>query len=152
MKPDLRTRLFHAWFLMTRPMTLGVRALAIDADRRVLLVKHTYVAGWHLPGGGVESGETVMEALEKELREEANVELGAAPVLHSVHFNRRVTRRDHVVLFRCADVRQVTPKRRDREIIAAEFFDLDALPEGITPSTAARIREFNDDIAPDPHW
>jgi len=152
MKPDLRTRLFHAWFLMTRPMTLGVRALAIDADRRVLLVKHTYVAGWHLPGGGVESGETVMEALEKELREEANVELGAAPVLHSVHFNRRVTRRDHVVLFRCADVRQVTPKRRDREIIAAEFFELDALPEGITPSTAARIREFNDDIAPDPHW
>jgi hypothetical protein len=52
MKPDLRSRLFHAWFLMTRPMTLGVRALAFDADRRVLLVKHTYVAGWHLPGGG----------------------------------------------------------------------------------------------------
>lgn len=152
MKPDLRTRLFHAWFLMTRPMTLGVRALATDADRRVLLVKHTYVAGWHLPGGGVESGETVLQALEKELREEANVELRGAPVLHSVHFNRHVTRRDHVVLFHCENVRQVAPKLRDREIISAEFFALDALPDGVTPSTAARIREFKDGIAPDPHW
>jgi len=151
-KPDLRSRLFHAWFLMTRPMTLGVRALAVDSDRRVLLVKHTYVDGWHLPGGGVESGETVLQALEKELREEANVEFGAPPMLHSVHFNRHVTRRDHVVLFRCENVRQVAPKRRDREIIAADFFELHALPEGITPSTAARIREFNDGITPDPHW
>lgn len=152
MKPDLRSRLFHAWFLMTRPMTLGVRALAVDVDRRILLVKHTYVSGWHLPGGGVESGETVLQALEKELREEANVELGAAPVLHSVHFNRHVTRRDHVVLFHCTDVRQVTPKLRDREIIAAEFFAMDALPEGVTTSTLSRIREFKDGVAPDPHW
>ena len=152
MKPDLRMRLFHAWFLMTRPMTLGVRAVALDAERRVLLVKHTYVGGWHLPGGGVESGETVWQALEKELREEANVELGPAPVLHSVHFNRRVTRRDHVVVFHCENVRQVAPKRRDREIVAAEFFAIDALPEGVTASTAARIREFNDGVAADPHW
>lgn len=152
MKPDLRSRLFHAWFLMTRPMTLGVRALALDAERRVLLVKHTYVAGWHLPGGGVESGETVLQALEKELREEANVELGAAPVLRSVHFNRQVTRRDHVVLFHCENVRQFAPKRRDREIVAAEFFTLDALPDDVTASTAARIREFHHGIAPDPHW
>lgn len=152
MKPDLRSRLFHAWFLMTRAMTLGVRAVAVDGDRRILLVKHTYVAGWHLPGGGVESGETVLQALAKELREEANVELGAAPILHSVHFNTHVTRRDHVVLFHCENVRQIAPKLADREIVAAEFFALDALPDDVTPSTAARIREFNDGIAPDPHW
>ena len=133
-------------------MTLGVRALAFDAQGRVLLVKHTYIGGWHLPGGGVESGETVAAALQKELREEANVEFGAEPVLHSVHLNRRVTRRDHVVLFRCEDVRQTAPKRRDREILAAEFFALDGLPDDVTASTAARIREFDDGIAPDPHW
>lgn len=152
MKPDLRSRLFHAWFLMTRPMTLGVRAIATDAERRVLLVKHTYVAGWHLPGGGVESGETVLEALAKELREEANAEFGAAPLLQSVHFNNKVTRRDHVVVYHCGDVRQFAPKRRDYEIIAAEFFPLDALPDDITKSTAQRIREFNDGTVPDPFW
>ncbi|WP_246272873.1 NUDIX domain-containing protein [Oricola thermophila] len=152
MKPDLRTRLFHAWFLLTRPMTLGVRALALDEGGRVLLVRHTYVDGWHLPGGGVETGETVHDALEKELREEANAELGAPPRLHSIHFNRQATRRDHVVLFHCDKVRQFAPKSRDREIIAAEFFDPDALPEGVTRSTAARIREFREGIAPDPYW
>ena len=117
MKPDLRSRLFHAWFLLSRPMTLGVRAIATDAERRVLLVKHTYVAGWHLPGGGVESGETVLEALAKELREEANAEFGAAPLLQSVHFNNKVTRRDHVVVYRCDKcpaVRPETARLRDR--------------------------------------
>jgi ADP-ribose pyrophosphatase YjhB (NUDIX family) len=38
-------------------MTLGVRGVATDGEGRVLLVKHTYViAGWWLPGGGVEQG------------------------------------------------------------------------------------------------
>ena len=61
--PDLKTRLFHTWFLLTRPMTLGVRALAFDAEGRILLVRHTYIRGWHLPGGGVESGQTMPSLL-----------------------------------------------------------------------------------------
>ena len=69
-------RAFHAWFLVSRPMTLGVRAIAFDTDGRILLVKHTYVDGWHLPGGGVEHGQTVLQALERELLEEANAALG----------------------------------------------------------------------------
>ena len=73
-------RLAHFSFLLMRPMTLGVRAVVIDAEGRALLVKHTYVAGWHLPGGGVEVGETCEAALTRELAEEANVVLeGPAP-------------------------------------------------------------------------
>jgi len=152
MKPDLKARLFHAWFLVSRPMTLGVRALAFDADGRILLVKHTYVPGWHLPGGGVDSGETVIDALAKELREEANAVIGDPPRLCSVHFNNRVTRRDHVVVYHCRNVRQTAPKSRDREIVAAEFFDLHALPDAITASSAARIRELDHGVVPDPFW
>ena len=133
-------------------MTLGVRALAFDREGRVLLVKHTYISGWHLPGGGVEHGETVFEALAKELREEANVEFRGDPVLQSVHLNRKVTRRDHVVVFRCLDAMQTEPKRRDREIAAADFFAVDALPEGLVASSARRIRECHGLEPVDPYW
>ena len=70
---NLIHRLMHVYWRFSRPMTLGVRALVQDDDGRILLVKHTYVAGWHMPGGGVEAGETLEEALAKELREEANL-------------------------------------------------------------------------------
>ena len=49
----LRLRLLHWSFLLTRPISLGVRAIAVDADDKVLLVRHGYVSGWHFPGGGV---------------------------------------------------------------------------------------------------
>ena len=56
-EPALR-RIFHLYWRFARGMTLGVRAVVLDGDDRVFLVKHSYVAGWHLPGGGVEVGQT----------------------------------------------------------------------------------------------
>ena len=50
----------------TRGMTLGVRALLV-ADGGVVLVRHTYTPGWYLPGGGVERGESVAEAVRREV-------------------------------------------------------------------------------------
>ena len=41
-------RLFYWLF---RPITAGVRILCADQANRVLLVRHSYLPGWHLPGG-----------------------------------------------------------------------------------------------------
>ena len=80
-------------------LTIGVRAVVIDGSGRVFLVKHTYVAGWHLPGGGVEVGETVAKALARELHEEGNIELTGPAAFFGIYYNRRISRRDHVALY-----------------------------------------------------
>jgi len=134
-------RLLHVYWRFARAMTLGVRALVIDEEGRIFLVKHSYVRGWYLPGGGVETGETLSEALARELREEGNIEVTAPPQLHGVFYNSRESRRDHVALFIVRDFRQIAAPVPDREIIAHGFFALDALPNDTTAATRTRIIE-----------
>jgi ADP-ribose pyrophosphatase YjhB (NUDIX family) len=140
----LMRRLFHFYWRFARGLTLGVRAVVIDGTGRVFLVKHSYVAGWHLPGGGVEVGETLMMALMRELREEGNIELGEQPDFFAVYFNRRASRRDHVALYVVRAFRQSAPPQPNHEIIAHGFFAPDALPEETTRATRARIAEVLD--------
>ena len=134
-------RMLHLYWRFARAMTLGVRALVIDESGRIFLVKHSYVSGWHLPGGGVEAGETLMQALARELREEGNIEITGPPQLYGVFFNDRASRRDHVVLFVVRAFRQSAAPVRDREIVAHGFFAADALPHDTTGATRARITE-----------
>jgi len=134
-------RLLHVYFALTRGMTLGVRAACFDAQGRIFLVRHTYLPGWYMPGGGVERGETASEALEKELREEGNLVMTAPPDLLQCCLNRTASRRDHVLFYRVT-VRQTAPRLPDREIAECGFFPLDALPEGVTPATLRRLREL----------
>lgn len=157
--PELRslrstivTRLIHFYFLLTRAMTLGVRIAAFDGEGRVFLVRHSYVPGWHLPGGGVECGETVRQALDREMSEEGNLEMTEEPELVAVYYNRRTSRRDHVVFYRCANVRQTHPKLADAEIREAGFFALDALPEGSTRATRQRLAELSGAAPFSPYW
>lgn len=151
LRARLVTRAFHAWFALTRAMTLGVRAACFDADGRVFLVRHSYVPGWHMPGGGVERGQTALAALARELHEEGNLVLDGAPELFAVYFNRRTSPRDHVVFYR-ARVRQTAPKRPDREILETGFFPLDALPEGTTAATRRRLAEIAGEWAVEEWW
>ena len=92
-------RLMHLYWRFSRPLTMGVRGMVLDGEGRVFLVKHSYVDGWHMPGCGVEVGETVLEALKRELVEEGSIELTGAPALHGIYFNPVHSRRDQVALY-----------------------------------------------------
>ena len=141
----LVTRLLHGYFALSRGMTMGVRAACFDEAGRVFLVRHSYVPGWHLPGGGIERGETALEALAKEMLEEGNLVIGMPPQLVHVYFNRQTSRRDHVLLYRCDGVTQTAPRLRDREIVEAGFFAPDALPDATTAATRRRLAEIAGD-------
>jgi 8-oxo-dGTP pyrophosphatase MutT (NUDIX family) len=140
LEPLIRV-LFHAYWRFSRGLTIGVRGLVLDGEGRVFLVKHSYVAGWHLPGGGVEKGETLLAALARELREEGNIELNDTPVLHAMYFNRRISSRDHVALYVVRSFRQTAPPKPNHEIIAHGFFAMQDLPAATSPATRERIAE-----------
>lgn len=141
----------HLYFFAKRGMTLGVRAACFDEAGRIFLVRHSYVAGWHMPGGGVERGETGLQALHKEIREEGNLVATSTPQLVHVYFNNRTSDRDHVFFYRLT-VRQTGEKVPDREISESGFFALDALPDGTTAATRRRLAELSGNMQPDDYW
>jgi ADP-ribose pyrophosphatase YjhB (NUDIX family) len=150
-EPLLR-RVLHLYWRFARGMTLGVRAVVLDGDNRVFLVKHSYVTGWHLPGGGVEVGETFRDALRRELAEEGRIELAGEPVLHGLFFNSQVSRRDHVAVYLIRHFRQDRLPEPNREIIACGFFETSALPAETTEGTRLRILEVLEGREPIGTW
>jgi ADP-ribose pyrophosphatase YjhB (NUDIX family) len=145
-------RLAHLYWRMRRGLTLGVRAAVLDEQGQVLLVRHGYARGWHLPGGGVEPGETMLDALARELAEEGNVALRGAPALHGVFLNPHASSRDHVAVYVVRAFEWRGPPKPNLEIREAAFFPVDALPEGTTAGTRRRIEEIVGGLAPPPTW
>ncbi|MHC5652508.1 NUDIX domain-containing protein [Stappia sp.] len=146
-----RLGLALTWF--RRAVTLGVRIAAHDDEGRLLLVRHTYLPGWYLPGGAVDPGESAPAAALRELKEETGLIGRDTPQLVSLYRNNRQDKRDHVALYRI-DRFDVPPGALapNREIREARFFALDALPAEVTPATRRRITELAGGAAPDEDW
>lgn len=152
-RPILRD-LLHGLALVTRGMTLGVRGIAIDAQSRVCLVRHTYVRGWYLPGGGIEARETAEASMLREFREETGIVVDPqAPLrLHGFFLNTAHRGRDHIAVYVAPSFTIPVPKRPDREIAECAFFPLDELPPDTTRGTRERLEEIAEGRAPSPRW
>lgn len=61
-----------------------VGALVINKEDKILMIKHP-MRGWEFPGGHVEIGETLVQALKREVIEETgiSVEVGSLVGIHS---------------------------------------------------------------------
>ncbi|ODS91829.1 MAG: hypothetical protein BGO83_26435 [Devosia sp. 66-14] len=126
-----------------RRMVIGARAVLIDADGRVLLLRHTYMPGWHFPGGGVEPGETAAEAARREAEEETGFRVDGQMRLLGLYLHRsEATDRDHVAVYVAREFRMVKPFSANGEIAEIGWFPLSQPPEGVDPGTARRIAEL----------
>ena len=125
------------------PLTIGVRVIVRDDQDRVLLVRHTYTAGWHFPGGGIEKREAAVDAAVREVREEAQIELLEQPTLAGVYLNLAQIKCDHILLFRAQRWRRVDEKPPNMEIAEARFFAANELPPDTSGGTLRRLAELS---------
>lgn len=149
---------FGLWSRVRQPVGVGVRVIvsdhAGDGPRRaaaVLLVKHGYIDGWHLPGGKVERGETAAAAACREVAEETGLQ-GRDPQLLGVCLQRWRGMSNHILLYRLAVWDGALKAADGVEIAAAAFFTMDRLPDALSPATRRRLDEWRGRQAPDAAW
>lgn len=136
----LITPVFRTYWRFSRGATLGVRGVATNEAGHVMLIKHTYLRGWHLPGGGVERGETAPFAIAREMAEEAGIEAVDTPTIFALYSNHANYAGDHIGLFKFSAWKPCEPKF-GQEIAERGFFDPSNPPEGTTPATLRRLAE-----------
>jgi 8-oxo-dGTP pyrophosphatase MutT (NUDIX family) len=124
--------LLHRYFLLTRGMTLGVRVLVQNLEGEILVVKHSYVPGWHLPGGGVDHGEDVETAARREVYEETGISELIDLNFSCLKHNFTVSDRDHVTYFE-GRTNQKVSMTRNSEISEVQFVSRDVVIEIIAP-------------------
>jgi 8-oxo-dGTP pyrophosphatase MutT (NUDIX family) len=130
----------NLWFWVMRPVILGVRMILVQ-DGEVLLVRHTYMAGWHFPGGAMNRWETPLEAAAREAREEAGAELLEPPTLVGIISNFSGGKSNHVAIYLCHKFR--LGRATDRwEIAECKLFALDALPSQLNASARELLHDL----------
>ena len=129
-KTKIFSKLLHFYFLFSRAMTVGVRVIIHNQKNEVALVKHSYIGGWFLPGGGVDKGESIFAAVHREVFEETGLSNIYDIQLLDVQLNRYVSERDHVCIFSAKTDAELN-FTSSLEIREARFFDLDQLPGNI---------------------
>jgi ADP-ribose pyrophosphatase YjhB (NUDIX family) len=136
---------------VAKPRTLGVCGLVVDGQGRVCIVRLTYMAQWHLPGGGVKRGETLVETLRRELQEETGIVMTGPPHgLVGAYSNHRAHKRDVIVIFEVTQWDQ--REHASPEIAEIRFVSPDQLPPETSPPTRLRIAEWAEGRLPTWEW
>jgi 8-oxo-dGTP diphosphatase len=116
--------------LLHRPV-VGIAAAARTRDGKWLLIRRADTGEWALPGGTLEWGETLRDALARELLEEAGVEGATPDRLVGVYSRPDRDPRFHgvTVVVTCEVSPPTRPPSNPVEITDVRLFDERDLPE-----------------------
>ena len=134
---------------MLAPVAYAACAL-VERDGKVLLARHSYVAGWLLPGGGVNRGEAAEHAVIREMKEEIGLTSCATPELFGLYSRKAGWTTNVIVLYLLRDAEfTFVPNAEVREV---QFADPANPPEGTPRSVASRLKEYAGLQPRSPFW
>ncbi|QUJ77943.1 NUDIX domain-containing protein [Sulfitobacter albidus] len=116
-------------------MSGGVRVLVEDAQGRFLILRRADDGKWGLPAGGMELGESLLDAAARELREETGLRLIAPtpfglasdPTIETHTYPNGDTVQ-YITLLVHSALGDQTPVARDGEARAFDWITPDAVP------------------------
>ena len=113
----------------------GVAAVIVH-EGKVLLFRHVFwtAAQWGLPGGGIEQGEDPSTAIRREVREECGLDIEIVRLLPG-----SPPRATHFLCIAPGFETGQPLAQLSFEILAADWFTPDRLPEGVLASHARAI-------------
>ena len=140
---ELRARIGHM-----RIVIPGVRGILVDNDKRVLLQRRSDTGHWGFPAGVVDVGDSVLDALSKEVHEETGLTVERAE-LFGVYTDPRFAvvypNGDEVQTFTVAFLVHEWSGQLSAdsdEVTDVRFFPLDALPEKIWPPHKETLEDY----------
>ena len=131
--------------LLRRPV-VGVAAVARTADGRILLVRRADTGTWALPGGTLEWGETLVDALPREIEEETGAQWVRFGRVTGVYSRPDRDVRFHAVTV-CVTAEVAEPvhgPKNPLEIREAKLFALDDVPAELAMSMNDLLRDALD--------
>jgi 8-oxo-dGTP pyrophosphatase MutT (NUDIX family) len=148
----LRRTLFRLSVLLRAilsPVDFGALAL-VEQGGKVVLVRHSYATGWHLPGGGVKRGEPPEKAVLRELKEELGLIWSSEPEFVGL-FTRKVWPATNVIaLYRVREARfDYKPSLEVSEVVLA---DPASPPRGTARGVRRRLAELTGQAPQSPYW
>jgi ADP-ribose pyrophosphatase YjhB (NUDIX family) len=114
---------------------IGVFALIFD-EESILLSLRRDIDWWNLPGGGMELGETVDEAVCREVREETGLEV---EVEYLVGVYSKPQKQEVVLTFRCHQTGGVLAATE--EMRESRYFSPEAMPDKLLPKHRQRVED-----------
>lgn len=126
-------------------MVIAATGIIYSEEKGLLLEKRTDTGEWCTPGGSVELGEALQDALKREIKEETNLDFKSAK-LFDIKDNVHMLYPNGDEVYYTDFIYEINDfygdLRHDGESTELRFFDIKSLPENIMPTQIDFVEKF----------